>query len=62
MAIYEFKCKNCHITEEVLPISSKQEITICRICGAEAERIISQSNFKLKGDKWAKDGYAGRKP
>jgi len=59
--IYEFKCNNCHITEEVLPITSKRETTKCKICGAEAKRIISKSNFVLKGKGWAKDGYGNGK-
>lgn len=59
--IYEFKCKNCHITEEVLPITSKQETTKCKICGSEAKRIISKSTFILKGKGWEKDGYGNGK-
>lgn len=56
--IYEFKCKNCHITEESLPITSDKEVTKCKICGGEAKRIISKSTFILKGKKWAsKEGY-----
>jgi putative FmdB family regulatory protein len=55
--LFEFKCDKCHITEENLPISSKKETTKCSICGAEAKRIISKSNFILKGNGWAKDGY-----
>lgn len=55
--IYEFKCKNCHITEKYFPINSDIEVTECRICGAEAKRLISKSNFILKGKGWAKDGY-----
>ena len=56
--IYEFKCKNCHITEESLPITSDKEVVECKICGGEAKRIISKSTFILKGKKWAsKEGY-----
>ncbi len=56
--IYEFKCKNCHVTEESLPITSKKDTTECSVCGEEAKRIISKSNFILKGKKWAaKEGY-----
>lgn len=56
--IYEFKCKNCHITERSLPITSEQKTTKCEICGAEAKRMISKSSFVLKGKRWAKDGYS----
>lgn len=59
--IYEFKCRNCHITEESLPISSKQKTTKCKICGEDSERIISKSTFVLKGKGWAKDGYGDGK-
>lgn len=58
MALIEFKCKKCHITEESLPITSNKKTTKCGICGEEAKRIISKSSFVLKGKKWAsKDGY-----
>ena len=59
--IYEFECQNSHITEENLPISSQKETTKCRICGEEAKRMISKSNFILKGKGWAKDGYSKEK-
>ena len=58
--IYEFKCdKCCYITEKYLPINSEKTITICDHCGEEtAKRIVSLSNFILKGDNWAsKGGY-----
>ena len=28
------------------------------LCGAETEKLVSRSNFSLKGGCWAKDGYA----
>ena len=59
--IYEFKCKNCHITEEYFSTPSNKEETKCRICGAVAKRIISKNNFVLKGKGWAKDGYSKEK-
>jgi putative FmdB family regulatory protein len=57
--IYEFKCDKCNkINTESLPITTKRVTTACQFCGGIARRIISKSNFILKGKKWAsKEGY-----
>ena len=47
--IYEFRCKNGHITERYLPMSEKDSIQPCNTCDQEARRIMSVPNFQLEG-------------
>ena len=57
MALYEFRCPACgKITPASYPISSDIKIHECE-CGAEAEKIISASNFNVKGHN-AANGYS----
>lgn len=55
MPVYEFKCEEGHITEHILPWSEADTSRRCDCeqCGKPAERIISSSNFSLKGN-WYK--------
>jgi len=59
MPIYEYLCNNCNERVEHFLISSKDtEPAECPKCnGKSLERIISRTNFELKGECWAKDGY-----
>lgn len=62
MAVYEFKCNKCmKLTMKNFDINSKVKKVECKFCGDEAERIISNSNFALKGKNWAKDNYGLKK-
>lgn len=56
MPIFEYVCKSCNETFEVLekPIFADEEKS-CPNCGEkDLERIISASSFRLKGDGWYK--------
>ena len=56
MPIYEYKCTNpkCkHINEVIFfDINNATDKVICSKCYRRANRIISLSNFILKGDGW----------
>lgn len=59
MPIYEFKCSKCKKKfERIMSFKDSEDPskTICD-CGYSASKIFPVSNFKLKGDCWAKDGY-----
>ena len=58
---YEYECKRGHRFEEQAPISSKPR-TRCKVCRCKCERLLNSGGFVLKGDRWAKDGYEGKKP
>ena len=51
MPIYEYECKKCDKTKEILT-SQYQHIEWCKTCGEEMKRLISRSTFHLKGGGW----------
>ncbi|MDD6088210.1 MAG: zinc ribbon domain-containing protein [Desulfovibrionaceae bacterium] len=59
MPIYEYCCRNCGKTFEEWGqhFDSPSEET-CPECGGVAERIISQTTFKLEGTGWYSTDYA----
>jgi len=59
MPIYEYHCGSCeHDFEELVGL--KESSPACPLCDHEVERIISLSTFRLKGDGWYADAYAGK--
>jgi putative FmdB family regulatory protein len=49
MPCYEFKCRNGHEFERVLPIADYQQPQQCE-CGAEGRRILSLPTLMVKQD------------
>jgi len=58
MPIYDWICEKCGLKCEL--ISMVDEKKKCRKCGNVMKRLPTQATFILKGDGWAKDGYARR--
>jgi len=59
MPIYEFECKCGEKLEKL--VSKPIKTTKCLFCGGRMHRIVSASNFQLKGTGWARDGYGLKK-
>lgn len=66
MPIYEYECETCGEWREELFYRSiprmvpESIMSTCPVCGetnGPFRRVISPSNFALKGTCWAKDGY-----
>jgi putative FmdB family regulatory protein len=62
MAVYLYKCLDCH--EEfgiMLNISeryNKETEIICPECGSlDNKNLVARTSFTLKGDRWYKDNY-----
>jgi len=55
MPIYEFHCICGEKLEKLLKKPVKT--TKCPSCNKRMNRVISPSNFQLKGRCWAKDSY-----
>lgn len=61
MAIYEYKCSKCmRIIIKSYPIDRFPKTIRCEKCGREAEKLISVSNFNIKGYSY-KNGYSKEK-
>ena len=57
MPIYEFECKKCHKIFEYVEKSINFDDHYCPICHEKLKKVISLSNFKLKGDGWYATDY-----
>lgn len=61
MPIYEYKCFNCgFITEKLQKINDITNEN-CQTCNFTMKKIISPSNFKLKGTGWYKTDFKNTK-
>ncbi|MBI5234569.1 MAG: zinc ribbon domain-containing protein [Deltaproteobacteria bacterium] len=58
MPIYEYRCKGCGRTFEVLQKFSDEPLKECEGCAGKLEKLISMSSFALKGQGWHKTDYA----
>lgn len=52
MPIYEYYCKNCKKTFEMMKSILDESETCCSNCLLPMSKIVSQSTFILKGDGW----------
>jgi putative FmdB family regulatory protein len=53
MPIYEYQCKKCGFKFEELVGINEKSPTVCPSCGErKLQRLISQTNFQLKGTGW----------
>ena len=59
MPIYEYYCQKCGKTTESIE-KLDTDYVVCE-CDYVANRIVSATNFKLKGSCWAKDNYSSKK-
>jgi putative FmdB family regulatory protein len=61
MPIYQYECKSCKHTVDVLQKFSDEHLKFCPQCQKpDFERLISVGNFHLKGRGWFKTGYSKR--
>ncbi len=61
MPIYEYLCKKCNKVFEELQGFNDEPLTKCKECGGTLKKLISLSNFHLKGSGWYKTDYANKK-
>jgi len=61
MPIYEYRCKSCGRTLEVIQKVGEKPLTKCTECSGALEKLISRSAFQLKGGGWYNEGYGGGK-
>ena len=57
MPIYEYRCKRCGHTLEVIQKFSDRPLRKCPECAGRLEKLISRSSFLLKGGGWFINDY-----
>lgn len=63
MPIYEYECPVCHNKQdEMKPIADRGDCPPCSACGSITSRLVSKSDFTLKGRGWSGDGYSYPSP
>ncbi len=60
MPLYEYKCKSCNKTFEVLQRISAEPLANCKFCRGEVEKLISVSSFQFKGSGWYITDYKNK--
>jgi putative FmdB family regulatory protein len=58
MPLYEYRCKTCLATFEVIQKFSDARVETCRSCGGEAQRMFSAPAIQFKGTGWYITDYA----
>ncbi len=60
MPLYEYKCKACEKTFEMLQKIDAQPIERCIYCNGKVEKLISVSSFQFKGAGWYQTDYKNK--
>src|SRR5262249_6087208 len=58
MPIYEYRCRKCNRTFEVIQKFSDDPLTTHKDCGGDVERLISSPALQFKGSGWYITDYA----
>lgn len=61
MPVYEYECPKCKDIKEIITIRAENKKVTCDKCDLEMKKIISGSNFLLKGPGWGRDNYETKK-
>ena len=56
--LYDYECIECKYLMEVEMKITENKTIKCPKCNENMKRIITNGNFILKGDCWAKDNYS----
>lgn len=60
MPIYEYSCLDCKQIFEDWQKDYEERDIPCPVCNGQASRLISSTNFVLKGGGWYASGYTDR--
>ncbi|MGD0496963.1 MAG: zinc ribbon domain-containing protein [Bryobacteraceae bacterium] len=58
MPLYEYRCKRCGETFEIIQKFSDQALSRHEECGGELEKLVSASALQFKGSGWYINDYA----
>jgi putative FmdB family regulatory protein len=62
MPLYEYKCKKCRETTEVLQRAKDKPPEKCPKCGGPVAKLISSPAIQFKGKGWYVTDYAKKSP
>jgi putative FmdB family regulatory protein len=57
MPLYDYRCKKCGETFEVMRKFSDAPLTVHEGCGGEVSKLLSAPSFHLKGSGWYATDY-----
>ena len=60
MPTYEYRCSGCKKDFEVVQRITDDPLKGCPECGGSVERLITATNFILKGSGWYQSDYGNR--
>jgi putative FmdB family regulatory protein len=58
MPLYDYACRACGRTTEILQRFDDPPLAICPHCGGELKKLLSAPAFHLKGNGWYVTDYA----
>jgi putative FmdB family regulatory protein len=58
MPLYEYECESCGTIFEARQKFSDAPLSSCRDCGGPVTKLISRTEFALKGGGWYDHGYS----
>ncbi|NTU51212.1 MAG: zinc ribbon domain-containing protein [Candidatus Aminicenantes bacterium] len=62
MPLYEYKCKKCRETTEVLQKAKDKPPEKCPKCGGSVAKLVSSPAIQFKGTGWYITDYAKKGP
>ena len=62
MPIYEYQCRKCGRSFEIVQRVSEPDHKSCKFCKGPVKRLMSVTSFHLKGPGWYVTDYGGKKP
>ncbi|MCX5833306.1 MAG: zinc ribbon domain-containing protein [Deltaproteobacteria bacterium] len=62
MPIYEYQCRKCGKSFEIVQRISEPDRKSCKFCKGPVKRLMSMTTFHLKGSGWYVTDYGGKKP
>lgn len=62
MPIYEYQCRKCGRSFEIVQRISDPDLKSCKFCKGPVKRLMSVTSFHLKGSGWYVTDYGGKKP
>jgi len=57
MPLYEYNCRRCGETFEVMQKFSDEPVKVHEGCGGDVDKLISRSSLRFKGSGWYVNDY-----